>query len=155
MSHITYIHEPCHTYKRVMSCHTRTCVVSHTYMSHATHIHESCHTHICLVTYMSHVPCHIHEACATHESVSHTHPCAMSHTYITHTTHIRWSMSSKYQSWNTNPWVMALKSIRVMAHTFIICGMEMYPGHGTQITWVMALKLIIVMAQNVWVVALT
>ena len=72
MSHVTHIHDSCHTYEWVMSpayravppqhptshirmshvtfmnesCHTYKWVMSHIYMSHVTHMNESCHLHI-------------------------------------------------------------------------------------------------------------
>jgi len=63
MSHVTRMHE---------SCHTHAWVMSHACMSHVTRIHESCHTHAWVMSHtcMSHVThMHVeawHESCRTH-----------------------------------------------------------------------------------------
>ena len=126
--------------------HTHTWVrVTHTWVR-VKHIHQSSHIKACTMA-------HTWVRCHAWISQSYTYKC---HTRTSARPHIYVGpCHSKYQSWNTNAWVVALKSIRVLAHTFMICGMEIYPSHGTQITWVMALKFIRVMAQNAWVVALT
>ena len=69
MSHVTHMHESCHTYEWVMS---------HIRMSHVTHINESCHTNQWVVSriWMSHV-IHTNESC-------HTYECVMSHILMNH-----------------------------------------------------------------------
>ena len=112
MSHVTHMHESCHTHPWVMS-HTslslnvrgfEVCDVAE-FMSHVTHTLESCYTHPWV---MSHIPMlhvtHIHESCHTHpdswcvwiwgvwdgriNESCHTYPWVMPHTSMSHVTHI-------------------------------------------------------------------
>jgi len=64
MSHVTHMHESCHTY---------TWVMSYIYMSHVTHMHESCHAYTWVMSYIRNE--------SRHHSI-------MSHTWIGHTQHI-------------------------------------------------------------------
>ena len=93
MSHVTCVHELCHTYEWVMAhiwmshgthmngwCHTYEWVMSHIWMSHVTHMNELCHTYEWVMSHiwMSHVT-HMNESCHTYEWV-------MSHIWMSYVT---------------------------------------------------------------------
>jgi len=97
MSHVTHLHELCHTSSGVMS-HMCGSNGKHIGMSHVTHMHESCHTHawvtshICMshVTHMNepwqrhiwhHIMMLLYESCHKYEWVT-------SHICMSHVTHV-------------------------------------------------------------------
>jgi len=93
LSHVTYVHESCHTYEWVMSYPHETPRVSNLLLlNHVTYTHESCHTHAPVMSYplktprvsklllLSHVT-YMHESC-------HIHAWVMSHTCMSHVTHM-------------------------------------------------------------------
>ena len=93
LSHVTYMHESCHTYEWVMSYPHETPRVSNLLLlNHVTYTHESCHTHAPVMSYplktprvsklllLSHVT-YMHESC-------HIHAWVMSHTCMSHVTHM-------------------------------------------------------------------
>jgi len=65
MSHVTRMHESCHTYARVMS-HV------HTYMRHITHMHESYHTYACVISLKNEGGCNVQCSTLQHTAAPYT-----------------------------------------------------------------------------------
>ena len=79
MSHVTHLHESCHTYEWVMahiwmshvthmneSWHTYEWVIAHLWMSHVTHLLESCHTREWVMLHTKHESCCAYEWAMSH-----------------------------------------------------------------------------------------
>jgi len=123
MSHVTHMHESCHTCQMLPqasvwrshgtqtseSRHSCEWVMSLTCVSHVTHMNKTCHSYQLVMSpiLMGHVT-HMNESCHTYYQC-HSYQChscwwVMSHLECCHM-HRRVSMK---ESWHTNQWVMSL-----------------------------------------------
>jgi len=145
MSHVTHMHESCHTYELVMShiwmshvthmnesCHTYEWVKSNIWMSHVTHMNESCHTYEWVIPYMHTIyiqVCRWHEGMqmsSTYKSLSST-----SHVIyiLIHMCDMTWQvMSSTYKSLSsTRAWIV-MSNLNKSCHLHTQCIADLHCG---------------------------